>query len=222
MEAGKMCTDKEESYSAQQQLNNLLSTKGPTFIHSEDSVYYGLSLAEQKILAKMRRGPGKTPKWRTEMMRKATKQDYQRLLLACTEALVEAWHNPNIRLDRVDVYVEVPWNFRSYWSENLPRPVILGYRDWSVVVQFKVDKLIGWLYTNGHSPYNAAELRKSIWAILQEQQKLELYYDIAADQSIIELYGEIISDVKEKKVARTLKGRGEFSANKTLDKGEKV
>lgn len=207
----------EHHASAQTQLDQLLASRGEFFIHPEGSPYLGLTIEEQRVLSKLRRGDGRTPKWRLNEMRKATKQDYEKLLLACTEALVAAWHDPSIRLDRVDVYVRLPHNYRAYWDKNLPRPVILGYDDWTVFTRFKVDKLIDWLHSRGYSYYTASELRKSIWAVLQEQKRFDLYYDLATQTSILELYAEVINDVKEKKVSRVLKGRGEYKKMLDID-----
>lgn len=194
----------------QQIVNSLLVELGPFFIHPEGSPYLGLSLTEQKTLAKMRRPIGKVPKWRTKQMRKATKQDYEKLLLACTESLVHAWYNHNIRLDYVDVYVKLPFNFRAYWDKSFPKPFILGYDDWTITCSFRVNKVVDWLYEKGYSPYTATELRKSIWKITLEQERLDMFYEYAASQSIIELYSEIIDDT-EKKMDRKMHGRGHYN-----------
>ena len=203
-----MSTDKQVIYTAQQLVDNLLAEKGAFFIHEEGSPYLGLSLSLQKTLAKMRRGDGRTPSWRLKQMRVATKQDYEKLLLFCNHALIAAWYDSSIRMDRIDVFLEVPYNFRNYWNKTLPRAVIVGYKDWTIVVQYKVDKIIDWLHSIGKSHYTASELRKSIWAICQEQEKLDLYYEYASVGSILELYGCIVNDNKDKKkVLRKNKGR---------------
>jgi len=189
----------------QQIVNATLVERGPYFIHAEGSPYLGLSVEDQCELSKMRRPVGKMPKWKTSQMRVATKQDYEKLLLACTEALVNAWYDTNQRLDYVNIYVKLPFNFRSYWDKSLPRAFILGYDDWTITTSWRVNKIITWLYDNGHSMYTATELRKSIWKITQEQEKLDLYYDVASSQSIIELYGEIIDDAK---TSKDVKGKG--------------
>lgn len=184
----------------QQLVNAILVDKGAFFIHEEGSPYLGLSLEEQKQLAKMRRPIGKVPKWRTSKMRSATKKDYEKLLLACTETLVHAWHDPNQRLDYVNVYVRLPFNWRKYSSPDLPKPFIVGYDDWTVVVSWRVNKIVDWLYEKGYSPYTAQELRKSIFAILHEQERFDFYYEYAATESIIELYSDVIEDTKQGKL----------------------
>lgn len=191
----------------QQVVNSVLVEKGAYFVHPEGSPYIGLSVAEQCELAKMRRPQGKTPWWRLKQLRKATKQDYEKLLLACTESLVNAWYNTDIRLDYINVYARLPFNFRTFWDKELPRPFILGYDDFDIIVSWRVNKIIDWLHSRGYSYYTSSELRKATWAILQEQEKFSLYYDVASNQSIIELYGETIDKVKEKKVSRVMKGR---------------
>lgn len=205
----------------QQLVNALLVERGPFFVHPEGSPYLGLPLDQQKELAKMRRPVGRTPTWITDKMRKATKRDYEKLLLACTEALTHAWYNTSQRLDYVNIYVKVPYNYRTYYDKTLPRVFILGYDDWTITVSWRVDSIVDWLYNKGHSPYKAAELRKSVWALLLEQERLDFYYEYAADQSIIELYADIIDDVKNEKIKRTFKGRGKdamlASGNKPLD-----
>jgi len=191
----------------QQIVNATLVDKGPYFLHPEGSPYLGLSLSDQCELAKIRRPVGKMPKWKTSQMRVATKQDYEKLLLACTEALVNAWYDTSQRLDYVNIYVKLPFNFRSYWDKSLPRAFILGYDDWNIVASWRVNKILDWLHSKGHSQYSSSELRKSIWAILLEQDKMELYYSVASQQSIIELYSDIIESNSDKKMNRSLHGR---------------
>lgn len=207
----------------QEVVNGILVEQGPYFFHAEGSPYLGLTVAEQQILAKLRRPVGRIPKWRLRQLRKATKKDYEKLLLACTEALVYAWHTDTVRLDRVSIYVKLPFNWRSRYDKSIPRAFICCYDDWTVTVSWRVDKLLNWLHEKGHSAFSSAQLRKHIWVTIQEQEKLELYYNVAADQSIIELYGELIGDAETGKVKRKDKGRGTVSRNKKkLDAQEKI
>lgn len=205
----------------QQVVNATLVDKGPYFLHPEGSVYLGLSVNEQCELAKMRRPVGKMPKWKTSQMRVATKNDYEKLVLACTEALVHAWYDTSQRLDYVNVYVKVPFNWRAKFSKDLPRAFVLAYDDWTVTISWRVNRILDWLHSKGYSQYSSSELRKSIWGILSEQDKLELYYDVASSQSILELYSEIIDDVKEGK-AKGSKSRPVTMAKEVLDKSVKV
>jgi len=177
----------------QQIVNATLVDKGPYFLHPEGSVYLGLSVTEQCELAKMRRPVGKMPKWKTSQMRVATKNDYEKLVLACTEALVHAWYDTSQRLDYVNVYVKLPFNFKSFYDKTLPRCFILGYEDFNIFVSWRVNRIIDWLYAKGYSHYDSQSLRKSMWGILQEQEKIQLYNDVAVDQSILELYSDIIN-----------------------------
>lgn len=215
--ASSSLSDKEPIYTAQQLIDNLLTTKGQHFLHPEGSCYLGLPLEQQKVLSKLRRGPGRTPKWRTDSMKPAGKKDYEKLLLHCTQVLINAWDDPTIRMDRIDIYVKLPFNWRLTYDSSIPRAVILAYDDWTVTVCWKIDRIVQWLYEKGYSHYTAAELRKSIWAILQEQSKLDLYYEYASTGSILELYSDIVNDNKgNKRVMRTNKGRK--VADKSVDK----
>ena len=216
-----MSTEKQVIYTAQQLIDNLLSTKGQYFLHPKGSVYLGLTLEQQRVLSKMRRGPGRVPTWRTKEMHAATKRDYEKLLLHCTETLIQAWHNPKERLDKIDVYVRLPFNWRAMYDKDIPRAVVLAYDDWSVTVSWKIDKIVDWLHSIGHSHYTASDLRKTIWAVLKEQEKLDLYYEYASVGSILELYGCIVNDNKDKKkVLRKNKGRK--VTDKSVDKQQEV
>ena len=191
----------------------------PDPYHPQDSPYYGLPLEQQRLLSIIRRGAKKTPKAILRKLRKATKQDYENLVLACTEALVYgADDNVDVRLDRIRVYLRLYYKFRDYFSPDFPRATYEAYDDWSVVVSVKVDNLMKWLYNKGYSPYNARELRRELWAISAEQDKITQLYDIAASTSIIEGYDGAIKGAIERKD----KGRRKYRKREKIDETEVV
>ncbi len=184
----------------------------PERYHSRDSPYFGLTIAEQRALAIVRRPKGRTPRGITRRLRKADKNDYQKLVLACSEALIFGSDNlADIRMDRISLDIELIYNFRRYFSKTFPRVVPVAYKDWSVVVRFRVDKLLKWLHSEGHCLYTPQELRKQLWAMSQEVDKINFYHDVAADISLVELYSEIIGDAESGKIKpRTNKGRRKY------------
>lgn len=186
--------------------------------HPQDSPYYGLPLEQQRLLSIIRRGAKKTPKAILRRLRKATKQDYDNLVLACTEALVYgADDNVDVRLDRIKVELRLYYKFRDYFSPDFPRATYVAYDDWSVVVRYSVDTLMNWLYKKGYSPYNARELRRELWAITAEQDRLMYLYDVAASTSIIEGYDGVVKEAP----ARKDKGRRKYrkkTFKETVDK----
>lgn len=194
--------------------NVLLDSGNPYLIHKEGSPYLGLPLYKQKVLAKIRRGGTRTKKHILKRMKKATKEDYTKLLLRCIETYIAAWEDSSKRLDRITVLLKLPFNFRKlYKNKEFPRVVIIGYEDWSVFVSVKVDSLVDYLYLKGNSPFNSKDMRKQLWSILQEQHRLNWYYEYAAPISIVECYSGIIEDAKVGNIQqrRSEKGRGRFS-----------
>lgn len=205
----------------------LLDSGNPYLFHEDGSPYLGLPLYKQKVLAKIRRGGTRTKKFIKKRMRKATKEDYVRLLLRCIEAYIHAWWDNSKRLDRITILMKIPFNFRSlYKNKDFPRVTIVAYDDWSVYVSVKADSIVNYLYTHGHCPFDSKTMRKSLWAILQEQRQLDFYYEHAAPISIVEKYAEIVGQTVEGKIVpRTQKGKGKFSkyrARKPVDKTEKM
>jgi len=191
-------------------LNQIL-VDDPFKFHPPGSPYLGLTIDQQRMLSKIRRGGTKTPKRVLKKQKPATRETYDKILLACIESMIYAWNNDNIRLDRVMVYLKAPFNYRSTWDKNLPKPTTVAIGDWAVVLQFKVDKILQWLYDLGKCPFEPKALRKSIWAILQDQARMEFAYKYYADISKIEFFDGVIkattpTDEKGKRSAKGRKG----------------
>lgn len=168
--------------------------------HPKGSPYYGLSLEQQRLLSIIRRGAKKTPKAILRKLRKATKQDYDNIVLACTEALVYgADDSVEVRLDRIRVSLRLYYKFRDYFDPDFPRATYEAYDDWSTVVSFKVDTLMNWLYKKGYSPYNARELRTTLWAVSAEQDRMMYLYDVASAASIVEGYDGVLKGAPMRK-----------------------
>lgn len=193
----------------QEAINQILLDSGnPYLFHAKGSPYLGLPLHKQKILARIRRGGKTLGKRKAERVGKTTKDDYIRFAQACVSAYVKAWYDSNTRLDRITLMLKLPVYYRRFCKEDFPRVMILAYEDWWMYVSVKVDKMVDFLYKHGHFPYPAKEFRKEIWAILQETEKMEWYYQYAAPISILEAQCGIVKDAKEGRILpRKEKGR---------------
>lgn len=169
--------------------------------HPPDSPYHGLSLAEQKMLAKLRRGNKKTPKAISRMWKKADCHVYASILKHCISTLVQAHDADAFRLDRVRVILKLPYNYLRFAKEGFPRPVFLGYEDWYVYCQFTVDSIVNYLHSIGESSYDARQLRKEIWAIKRDMDRLLWLHTYAIDVCFSEELDEIIPRAKEERAA---------------------
>lgn len=185
-----------------QEIVNKCLVKDPYMFHKEGSPYLGLTVQEQRILAKVRRGARKPPKWWIDSLREATKRDFNNLFLHCVNTLVRDWLDDDIRLDRSKVFVKLPFSYRQKFKNKMPEANVFAHEDYTVVVGWKVEKVIDWLYSLGHSPFEAKDLKKYIWVVLREQEKLDFYNEIAADESIVGLYGELIEGAKSGVISR--------------------
>lgn len=199
----------------QQFANQLIIDSGsPYLFHEEGSPYLYLPLEKQKVLAKIRRGGTRTRKSILKRIRNATRQDYTAISLKCIEALIVAWQDSRKRLDRIHIVMKVPFNFRSlYADKRFPRVIVVAYKDWQTYVAVKVDAMLEYLYNIGKFPYTAKELRKQLWAILQEEKQMAWLYTYAADISKVEGYVGIVSAAEDGVIVpkRKEKGRGRNS-----------
>lgn len=178
--------------------------------HPEGSIYRGLTLQEQKALACIRRGKKKTPKSISKRWKKADSNFYARLLQHCVQALLYGSEDVNMRLDRIRVVLRLPYNYRSYCNKAFPRPVPIGYEDYWVYVQFRVDFLVNYLHKIGECAFTARELRKQLWAIRRDVDELLWYEDHTIPLSYKEKVEEMIPQAEEeRKQRRGNKGRGE-------------
>lgn len=194
-----------EKPAMQEYVNNLRVEYGEFFIHPPESLYCHLNMKQQRVLSILRRGGVKTPKAILRKRRPATNDDYNKLLLACIEGLIYAWENTERRLDRVVIFLELPFNHRKLYSKDFPRPAIIGFRDWSMIGSFKCDTMIDWLYEKGKSPFDSKKLRKYLFEMLKEERRIAWAYEYYAPVSIIETFQEIM---EETEVKRKDKGRG--------------
>jgi hypothetical protein len=183
----------------------------PERYHSKDSPYFGLSVKHQSWLAKKRRPKGPAPKYIKYSLREATPEDYQYILTCCTKMLILASQDHvDTRLDRIDIDLELIWNYRKRFPDDFPRGIVLAYDDWTIFVRFKVDKIINWLYNHGHSAYTSSQLRKNLWAmkVSENISELAFYDEFATYGSINQLFSTIIGDAESgSKVDRWGKGR---------------
>ena len=192
----------------------LLSTGNPYIFHPEGSPYLGLPLEKQKVLARIRRGGTRTKKSVLKRMKAATSVEYNAIMLQCVEALICAWQDNTKRLDRIHVMMKIPFNFKTlYKTSGFPRCTILAHSDWVVFVSVKVDSMVDYLHKLGKCPFTAKELRKNLWAILNEERRMAFLYNYAAPISIVEGVSEIIAEAEDGKIQpkRKEKGRGAFS-----------
>ena len=166
--------------------------------HEEDSPYYGLCLQDQARLAKLRRGGVKPPKAVLRRLRPPAKEDYAKILVHCSKALLKAAeaYRDGERLDRVFVYVELYYNYRQYCHEGWPKGRSVAFDDWTVVNQYTADTLINYLHEVGHSHYTAKELRKELWAIRRETERLDWLDGYSVDICVQEAFEDIVQQAK--------------------------
>jgi len=208
----------------QESVNAYLLERGnPYLFHEEGSPYLGLPLHKQKILARIQRGKHKLGKRKAERVGKASREDYLKLAQACVNAYVAAWQDNNTRLDRITILLKLPIYFRKFVKPDFPRVMIMAYKDWWVYVTIKADMLVNFLHRHGHFPYEAKTFRKELWAILQEQERLEWYYRYAAPISILEAHLDIVDEAKQGKILpRKDKGRKTSKYRKRKEKGNEA
>jgi len=190
----------------------------PYRYHPSGSPYLGLSLLQQKALARIRRPKGRTPAGILKQLREPSKEDYEKLVLACAQALIFGGDMAvDTRLDRITVDIELIYNYRRYFKKSFPRVFPVAYKDWSIICRFRVDRLLGWLHSEGHSKFTARQLRKQLWAIAAEQDRLNFVYDYGTNQSINEVYADIIGDA-ERQTEKAKRGRRHYrKKQKELD-----
>ena len=192
-------------------------------VHSPDSPYYGLPLAKQKLLSMVRRGMKRTPKAILRQLKKPTREVFDKILVTATQALIYAHLGGNTRLDRIRMCIKLFIFYRKTdtWR-SLPRPsAILGYDDFSIYLQFKVDDIIDWLYEGGHSVYDSKRLRKELWYIIHKLDDIRYIESFAHDISVSETYQKVVEegsqvpDEQKKRIYRKRK-------KKTVDKSPEV
>lgn len=194
-----MSTDTQNAVPEQHEENPLLIP-----VHKPDSIYHGLTIAEQRLLARLRRGSKKVPKAVLKWWKKADGMIYAEMLKHCVQSLIHASECDYTRLDRVKVRMRLPFNYRNNCDKRLPRPAILGYDDWWVYVSFKVDGLIDYLHAKGHSTFTAKELRKELWAVRKEMDRLDWLNEWAIDLC----WAEAVNEIVPKAVAIPRKDKG--------------
>lgn len=175
--------------------------------HPEGSPYKGLTLEEQRVLSSIRRGGRKAPKAILRKMKKATKLDYGKILRHCINAMIVGSENPNVRLDRIRVVLELPFNFRKTFSDAWPRGAVLGYTDWSVFMQYKIDGLIDYLHSIGESTFDSKTLRKHLWEIRRDLDKLLWLDQYTIPLCTMEFLNEAVPVYAEERENRYSKGR---------------
>lgn len=189
--------------------------------HDPSSPYFGLSLSQQKHLAKWRRGNKKAPKAFTRTLHKATSEDYAKIFLHCINSLIyQSEADVEVRMDRIKVQLELIFNYRSHFGKGFPRPSrILYYKDYAIGLEFHVDGLLKYLYDIGYSAFTAKELRKQLWAVKAEADRYDFLMDYAADISIAEFFNEVIPNAPMRK-DKALKGRRTYrKSGKYVKKG---
>lgn len=195
--------------------------------HDPTSPYYGLSVKEQLMLAKIRRPKGRTPKVILRRLRKATKDDYSRIFTACVNALIYGSSDfCDVRLDRIRVTLRLVYNWRTKFDKDIPRCEILAADDWSVFCRWRVDKLLDWGYKKGHWAFDNKTLRKELWNITKNFDKVAWYNLNTIDLCVQELYEDLVYDAVSGKTPRIEKGRKRYRKNnitkKIIDKPEEV
>jgi hypothetical protein len=188
------------------------------YSHPEDSLYAGLTLDQQLFLSKKRRGKGRVPKSILKMWHKADKHLYADILKHCVDTLIHASEDYTIRLDRVYVRMRLPFNYRTKCNKDFPRPVIVGYDDWHIYCQFRVDPIVDYLYSIGHSTFDAKQLRRELWSIRNDFDKYLWYDQYTIPLCTTEYLNEAIPQAT---IARTEKGKGKWKRTYVYKRKEK-
>ena len=187
------------------------------------SPYYGLTVKEQLMLSKIRRGKKSTPMVLRRKWKKHVPYLYSSILKHAVETLLYAQASDTARLDRVFIYMRLPFNFRRYCRGVIPRPYPIGYDDFHIYVRFSCDKIIDYLHSIGESAYTAKELRKEIWAINREMDKLLWLDEVSVDLCWQEGLEAIIPAAQAEREANPKVGK-RFKRNrkKILEKKEEL
>lgn len=190
-------------------------------IHKPDSVYFGLSVSEQKLLSKIRRGGKKIPKSVLRQWKRADKGLYSLLLQHCIKCLIHASENDAVRLDRVWVYLRLPINYRAKARGNIGRAVVLAYEDYYVYVRYSVDSVVNYLHSIGESTFDSKSLRKELWNVRKSLDELEWLNDVSIPLCWVEKVDALVEEAPELRANRRTKGRGKFNLyrkKKVVDK----
>lgn len=180
-------------------------------IHKPDSPYFNLTVPEQKLLSKIRRGGKKIPKSILRQWKKADKGIYSHLLQHCVKCLIHASENDAVRLDRVWIYLRLPINYRAKARGNLGRPVILAWEDYYVYVRYSVDSVVNYLYSIGESTFDSKSLRKELWNVRKSLDELEWLNDVSIPLCWVEKVDALVEEAPELRANRRTKGRGKFN-----------
>lgn len=184
----------------------------PLYQHPQGSPYHGLTLKEQKYLSKLRRGPGRVPNAIRKRWKKANKHTYAAIFKHCLAALLHAAESDDVRLDRVRVVLRIPFNFRFHFKKDFPRGVIVGYDDWNTYMQYLVDSLIDYLYKIGESVFDAKTLRKELWGLLRDQERLVWLDTYTIDLCTLEYLNDAVPEYVA--TPKALKGRRHYRKKK--------
>lgn len=188
--------------------------------HSTESPYFGLSIQDQRKLSKLRRGPGRAPKRWTRLLKKADVNTYAEIYKYCVNMLIMfSSSETDVRLDRIKMRLKMPFNYRSYCSEDFPKPTVVAYDDWVVIIEFRVDAMIDYLHKRGFSHFDSKRLRKELWKIRTQMDKVLHANSVFADISVMEEYNEIFAEPVPEEV-RALRGRRTYRrhGNRTKQK----
>ena len=189
-------------------------------IHKPDSPYFNLSISEQKLLSKIRRGGKKIPKSVLRQWKKADKGIYSHLLQHCVKCLIHASENDAVRLDRVWIYLRLPINYRAKARGNLGRPVILAWEDYYVYVRYSVDSVVNYLYSIGESTFDARALRRELWSVRKELDELMWLEEVSVPLCYQEKVEDIVAKAPAERANRKTKGRGKFNVYRKRKRAE--
>lgn len=160
-----------------------------------NDVYKGLTLDEQRALARQRRGRGRPPKTWLRTLSQPTQEDWDKLCVLTTNTLINSvdfFGNRTSRMRYAMFVMCLPFNYRKVWDKGWPRGRVVGFDDWMVWIEYNSANVLDYMYERGYSKHSSYDIGASLQAFSADMNRVELYNTHAIDKSILELYDQII------------------------------
>lgn len=106
------------------------------------------------------RGVGRLSRWMQTRVVPLTVEDWKRIVLLCTDAIVKKRYSH--RSDRACVDILVPFNYRKM-CPSFPKGILVDVPN-VLTLKFRVNanKLLDYVYEKGYSSYNSRQLKKQL------------------------------------------------------------
>lgn len=160
--------------------------------------YHGLSVAQQKALARKRRGVGGVKKEKRGKLRKMKKEDLDKLQRACVELVMSKTdifgHD---RVGQLRLVVKCPFNYKRMWDKDLPFSKTVACSDWHVFVLFKAKELLDWMCSKGYCSFTADDIVHQHKQLVELENKILRYQKYATDGCLLDLYSDVFKGVAD-------------------------